>query len=114
MTLAERHAEVVNALTVTGTPVVSGPPFTHPPDGPCYAVSAPNIRGVYGTSGECRIVATTVEVVCVPQSGDDLKALMLMADTATAVLGGQVAQVDIDVTPFDNIDTFVYRLTLED
>ncbi len=114
MTLAERHAEVVTALTVTGTPVVSGPPFTHPPAGPCYAVSAPNIRGVYGASGECRIVASTVDVVCVPQSGDDLDALMLMADTATAALGGQVVEGAVDITPFDNIDTFVYRLTLED
>ena len=113
MSIAGRLSGLVADLEQTGFPVVTGPPHRVAPTAPCYVVGVPTITEVVNAGTGCEVAGTSVDVYAVPVRGDDPVQLAEMADTAVGVLTGEITGA-VEPSPFTFIDTYVYRLTVED
>ena len=114
MSIAGRLSGLIADLKQTGFPVVAGPPHGElAPSAPCYVVGVPTITEVVNAGTGCEVAGTSVDVYAVPPRGDDPRQLAEMADTAVGVLTGEITGA-VEPSPFTFIDTYVYRLTVED
>lgn len=113
MTLVLFAAAVRQALAETGGTVVSGPPFTHPPAGPCYAVGLPRIAA---QDGRTPVFAYVVDVRCYPSSAGNYDQLLTLADTAAQALAdaGYTVTVDPAVAQYLDADLNTYTMTVEE
>jgi len=115
MSIAGRMSGLVADLKQTGFPVTAGPPHGDlAPSAPCYVVGVPTITDVVNAGTGCEVSGTSVDVFAVPTRGDDPVQLAEMADTAVGVLRGQITSGAVEPSPFTFIDTYVYRITVED
>lgn len=114
MTTLAGIVDTVVAALPADYPYVYGPPFTHPPAGPCYIIEPPAVAEVLGSGPTCRVTAATVDIVCVPQTATDYSMLTAMADAVIAAFGGRISSGQAEPNPYaDTDDAYSYRLTVE-
>lgn len=113
MNLLDTAAAVAAALETTGVAVISGPPFTHSPAGPCYTVGLPRI---IDGQGRAPVWSTAVDVRCYPSSEGNYDELLNLADQAAQALAdtGRFTLTAVDgVAQYVDADLSIYTLTVE-